>query len=318
MVQAKSVIFVQLSSCWGCHQSLIDLYEKLVDILPALNIKYWPAVVDFKEKDLEGLPDRGIDAGFVEGTTRTENDIRLLRLARSKSKLLVSYGTCSTYGGVYALANLSTRDELLRRKYYEAESLSNKGVPSDNLPEITSSIKRNDENVRFDLYLPGCPPTSDNIAAAVTALIEGKPIKVYEKTVCDECERNKEEKKSVKRYKRRFEGKTDPVKCLLNEGYLCLGPGTRAGCGAQCPTNANLPCDGCYGPPPGVTDQGAKLLSAIASIADMPPEELDREIADPLGQFYRFTFAYGLIKKSVRTYIDEKNKGITKKKTEEG
>lgn len=316
-MKAKSVIFVQLSSCWGCHQSLIDLYEKLVDVLPALNIKYWPAVVDYKEKDLEALPDKSIDAGFVEGTTRTENDAHLLKVARDKSKVLTSFGTCSTYGGVYALANLSTRDELLRRKYYEAESLSNKGTPSDGLPGITSSIKKNDETVKFDLYIPGCPPTTDNIVAAVTALTQGKSVTIYEKTVCDECERNKEEKKCVKRFKRRFEGKTDPVKCLLNEGYLCLGPGTRAGCGAQCPTNANLPCDGCYGPPPGVVDQGARLLSAIASIADMSPEELDKEIVDPLGQFYRFTFAYGLIKKAVKTYLDEKGRDASKGKKEE-
>lgn len=306
MAQTKSVMFVQLSSCWGCQQSLVDLYEKLLDVLPALNIKYWPAVVDFKEKDLEALPNGSIDAGFVEGTTRTENDLHLLELARRKSKALISYGTCSTYGGVYALANLSTRDELLRRKYIEAESLTNKGAPSDNLPILTRSIRRNDETVKFDLCLPGCPPTTDNIAAAVMALVQGKPVTTYEKTVCDECERNKEEKKCVKRFKRRYEGKADPVKCLLNEGYLCLGPGTRAGCGAQCPTKANLPCDGCYGPPPGVIDQGARLLSAIASIADMSPEELNKEIIDPLGQFYRFTFAFGLIKESVKTYLDDR------------
>ena len=29
---------------------------------------------------------------------------------------------------------------------------------------------------------------------------------------------------------------------------------------------ANMPCRGCFGPPPGVADQGAKMLSAIASI----------------------------------------------------
>nr|MDO8097857.1 F420-nonreducing hydrogenase [Candidatus Njordarchaeota archaeon] len=306
MAQAKSVIFVQLSSCWGCHQSLVDLYEKLVDVLPALDIKFWPAVLDFKEKDLESLLDKSVDAGFVEGVCRTDHDIHLLKLARNKVKLLVSYGTCSSYGGVYSLANLSTRDELMRRKYREAESLVRAETPGNGLPHIASSISKNDQFVVFDLYLVGCPPTTNNIADVVTALIQGKPITPYLKTVCDECERNKEEKKDVKRYLRRFDGKADTVKCLLNQGYLCLGPGTRAGCKAQCPTNANLPCDGCYGPPDGVLDQGAKLLSAIASIADMPPEELDKEIIDPLGQFYRFTFAHGLINKAVKTHMDEK------------
>jgi F420-non-reducing hydrogenase small subunit len=313
MTQTKSVVFVQLSSCWGCHQSLIDLYEKLVDVLPALDIKYWPAVVDFKEKDLESLKDKSVDVGFVEGVCRTSNDVHLLKLARTKANLLISYGTCSTYGGVYSLANLSTREELMRRKYLEAESLVNPAIPTGSLPEITTSVRKNDEIVKFDLYLFGCPPISDNIADAVTALIQGKPVKTYIKTVCDECERNKEEKKDVMKYKRRFDGKPDLVKCLLNQGYLCLGPGTREGCGAQCPTKANLPCDGCYGPPDGVIDQGAKLLSAIASIAEMPPEELDKQIIDPIGQFYRFTFAHGIINKAIKTLKDER--GNKKEKT---
>ncbi len=317
MVEGRSVIFVQLSSCWGCHQSLIDLYERLLDVLPALNIKYWPAVVDYKEKDLEALPEKSIDAGFIEGALRTDHDTHLLKSARTKSKVLISYGTCSSYGGVYALANLSTRDELIKRKYYEAESLVKGDTPSDNLPKITTSISKNDDIVKFDLYLPGCPPTSDNIAGAVTAFIQGKPVSIGQKTVCDDCERNKEEKKLVKAFKRRFDGKADPVKCLLNQGYLCLGPGTRSGCGAQCPTNANLPCDGCYGPPEGVLDQGAKLLSALASIADMEPEKLDREIIDPVGQFYKFTFAHGLIRKSVRTYLDEQNRSAEKRTAKE-
>jgi F420-non-reducing hydrogenase small subunit len=306
MTQAKSVFFVQLSSCWGCHQSLIDLYEKLADVLPALDIKYWPAVVDFKEKDLESLRDKSVDAGFIEGVCRTEHDTHLLKVARSKAKLLVSYGTCSSYGGVYSLANLSTREELMKRKYLEAESLVSPAVPTGDLPRITSSVRKNDTFVKFDLYLFGCPPTTDNIADAVTALIQGKPVTSYMKTVCDECERNKEEKKDIKRYLRRYDGKADLVKCLLNQGYLCLGPGTRAGCGAQCPTKANAPCDGCYGPPDGVIDQGAKLLSAIASIAEMPPEELDKQMIDPIGQFYRFTFAHGLINKAVKTLNDER------------
>jgi hypothetical protein len=59
-------------------------------------------------------------------------------------------------------------------------------------------------------------------------------------------------------------------------------------------------------------DQGAKLLSAIASIADMPAEELEKEIIDPLGQFYRFTFAYGLIKKAVKTHLDEQRRTAEK------
>jgi len=290
MAGKAKVAFVQLSSCWGCHQSLLDLHEKLLDVIPLLDIKYWVAAVDFKVDDLKKLPNGGLDAGFVEGLCRTEEDVHLLKLIREKSKALIAFGSCSSFGGVPSIANLFQKNQLLERKYLKAETVVDKNtIPSENLPQITNFVPRNDQVVKIDVYLPGCPPTSQEIANAVLALLSGKPVEHSIKSVCDECERKKEEK-NVKEFRRDFDGKPDPEKCLVNQGYVCLGAGTRAGCGAQCP-NANHPCKGCSGPPEGVTDQAAKLIGTFGGIADMEPQKLLDVFRDPAGQLYKFTYA---------------------------
>ena len=120
-----------------------------------------------------------------------------------------------------------------------------------------------------------------------------------DKTCCDDCDRIKEQKK-VKKFYRPHEIITDPKKCLLEQGIICCGPATRGGCGMRC-VKANMPCRGCFGPPDGVADQGAKMLSAIASIYDgETPEEINKmldEVVDPAGTFYRFGMADSMLKR---------------------
>jgi F420-non-reducing hydrogenase small subunit len=114
-----------------------------------------------------------------------------------------------------------------------------------------------------------------------------------EKTCCDACQRTREEKR-IRKFVRMHEIVPDPVKCLLDQGLICAGPATRSGCGALC-TKAGLPCRGCYGPPPGVRDQGAKLAGALASVIDsQDPAEIERildSMDDLVGTLYRFSFA---------------------------
>jgi len=112
----------------------------------------------------------------------------------------------------------------------------------------------------------------------------------------------------------------DPDQCLLEQGIICMGIATRSGCGALCPT-VGMGCRGCYGPPDGVIDQGAKMLSAIASvinagdetmeddelehvIQEMEDDELEHviqevidTIPDPAGTFYRFSMAHSILRR---------------------
>ncbi len=291
----KRIALAQLSSCWGCDQSLVDLHLKLLDVLPELEIVYWPAVVDYKLADLEAKPKGSIHLGFVEGSCRTKEDLHLLKVMREKSKILVAWGSCSVYGGVQGLGNQWELQELLERKFFKADTITEGRIPEENLPGFTEHITPNPNIVRFEVRLPGCPPTSDNTAEALTALINGQPYDLPNKTVCDQCPKEREEKR-IKKFKRVHEDHIDPNKCLLDQGYLCLGFATIGLCGAQCPT-VNTPCKGCFGPPPEIPDHGAKIISALGAIADMSPEELEKAFPDPLGSFYFTDYASSYLSK---------------------
>ena len=103
------VAFMQLSSCWGCHQSLLNAHLSLIPILPQLDIVYWPAVVDAKLKSLEERPDSDILVGFLEGVVRTKKDTENVNLMRQKCSIIVAFGACPSYGSVAGLANLYSK-----------------------------------------------------------------------------------------------------------------------------------------------------------------------------------------------------------------
>ncbi len=119
--------------------------------------------------------------------------------------------------------------------------------------------------------------------------------------VCEDCPRKREEKKISKFY-RPWQIIQDGERCLLEQGILCAGSATRSGCGVRCP-DTNMPCRGCYGPLPNVVDQGAKFVSALASIIDSKdPEEIDRilaDIPDFVGYAYRFGMPASLLQRRV-------------------
>ncbi|MHA1129751.1 MAG: hypothetical protein ACTSQI_12080 [Candidatus Helarchaeota archaeon] len=456
---AIKVAFMQLASCWGCHQSLVDMHLELLDVLPLIDIVYWQAVVDTKHDQLEALPDGYIDVGFVEGHIRTEHDTHLLKVMRKKSKVLVAFGNCSTHGAIAGLANLYSIDECTKRKYITAETVvDNHAIPSENLPAFEPKVIPNMEIVKFDAFLHGCPPTSENIKSAILGVVpvlldkkyldtnvcevcemrgaecllkkgvpcfgsitgappglkwtaekgavmgeygptnkvadaeakdllnlaasikevtpavakiilefailyfrlpnlghlylsadilqaaaQGKPLPtkmigdvpavdfdaltpdavgpallpVFQglpaitkdiigaaavlltkceafkpglQNVCAHCDRNDGNIQLVG-YKRDYEGGVkDQETCLLNQGYICLGFLTNAGCGAQCP-NANSPCIGCYGPMQEIVDDPDKYVARIQAIlGDRSVDDLINTMVDPVGVFYKASY----------------------------
>jgi F420-non-reducing hydrogenase small subunit len=170
------------------------------------------------------------------------------------------------------------------------------------LPAFFDTVYALDQVVPVEYYMPGCPPVAEQTLAVVEAVITGVQtgelpppgavIGAGEKTVCEECPRELSEEKKVKQFRRvHLCGDLDPKKCLLEQGVVCAGPATRSGCGGQC-VSVNMPCRGCYGPAAGVVDQGAKLISALASVIDSDdPDEIQQivdTLDDPLGYSYRF------------------------------
>jgi len=290
MADPVPVAMAQGSSCWGCFQSLIDIHMNLATVLPLLDIKYWQTVVDYKLKDLEGYEDKSIVVGFYEGMARTEEDIHLLKTMRDKCKILIAFGSCSCFGGIPALANFSDIEKCYDTKYRENKTFSGGKVPSENLPKIMPVVKPNTDFVEFDIFLPGCPPTSSLILTAVTALLEGKPIELPPHTVCHYCDREKKET-PVERIKRPYEGIADPDRCLLEQGYICVGASTWGLCEGQC-VNKGATCRGCFGPPPPImADHGAASMSMLGTYAPLETAEIQEQVPDPLGMFYRFDYA---------------------------
>ncbi len=305
------------ASCGGCEISILALNEKILDVANAFDIVFCPCIMDTKARDIERMADGAIDVCLFNGGIRTSEQEYMARLLRQKSKVLVAFGSCASEGCIPGLANLTNRKEIFEACYLESPSADNpEGVvplPETQvngfhltLPVFYDTLRTLGQTVAVDYYLPGCPPEAPRIWDAVVAILEGKlppPGSVIgaQTTVCDECERKREEKK-IKGFKRTWEIIPDPDKCLLEQGLLCCGPATRAGCGALCP-QVNSPCIGCYGPNAGVEDFGARLMGALASAIDATdPEEIDaiirQGIPDPVGTFYRFSLAHSLLRRA--------------------
>jgi len=173
------------------------------------------------------------------------------------------------------------------------------------LPVFYDTVFTLDQVVPVDYYLPGCPPEAERIWDAIVAILEGKlppkgSVIGANTTVCDECPRKRTEKK-IKKFYRTWEIIPDEETCLLEQGIICCGVATRAGCGARCP-RVNSPCIGCYGPNTDVIDYGARLMAALASVIDSnDPQEIEKiiqdGIPDPVGTFYRFSLAHSLLRR---------------------
>ncbi|MFH1259282.1 MAG: oxidoreductase [Elusimicrobiota bacterium] len=304
------------ASCGGCEIAALDINEKILAVAAVADILLWPLVVDGKYKDIEALPDKTIDVCLFNGGIRNSEAEHRAKMLRVKSKTLVAFGACAGLGGVPGLANQFSREEILERVYQTTPSTVNPEkvrpqtktkMPEGELeiPEFFPRVLPLDEVVSVDYYLPGCPPTAEWVLKAIDAIVKNQwpaPGSVIglEKAVCDECPLERKSERSIKKFYRPQEIIPEPKKCLLEQGIICCGPATRSGCKARC-LEVNIPCRGCYGPPPGVVDQGAKMLSAVASLIDSDQEEeIDQIISgikDPLGIFYQFSLPKSLYKK---------------------
>lgn len=317
------------ASCGGCEISVLNIHEHILTVDEIFDIAFFPCIADFKYKDVESYPDNYIDVCLFNGAVRNSENEEMAHLLREKSKVLVAYGSCAYEGCIPALSNLTTKDATLNKVYVDNPSIDNpkKTFPQTSthvpegeltLPSFYHTVKSLDQVVDVDYYLPGCPPEPPQIWAVLQvvagALTEGSELPpkgsivgAGQRAVCDECDREKKEK-TIKRFYRPYEVNPDPDECLLEQGLMCLGPATRSGCDALCPT-VGIGCRGCYGPTNDVEDQGAKMLSAIGSVLDAGDETMEDDelealieeavdtIADPSGTFYRFSMAHSILQR---------------------
>ncbi|MHB8078635.1 MAG: NADH-quinone oxidoreductase subunit B family protein [Candidatus Krumholzibacteriia bacterium] len=306
------------AACGGCDVAVLDTNEFILDVAAAADIRFWPIAVDGKYHDLEAMADGELDLAIFNGAVRNSENEHVAKLLRRKAKLLVAFGSCAHLGGIPGLANQFTREEIFARANHNNPSIEpgNRTVPLPEsrvdgdaltIPTMYPRVYRLGDVVEVDYTVPGCPPHPDRVREVLTAVVTGQlpprgaVVGAFERTLCDDCQRKKEEKK-VAQFHRPWQIIQDPERCLLEQGIICAGSATRSGCGVRCP-NSNMPCRGCYGPAPNVVDQGAKLISAIASIVDSKdPAEIDRILADVpdiMGYAYRFGLPGSLLQRSL-------------------
>jgi F420-non-reducing hydrogenase small subunit len=317
------------AGCGGCEIAVLNIDEKVLDLDANFDVAFWPAAMDVKYKEVEAMEDASILVTLFNGSIRTDENEHMARLLRQKSKILVAFGSCANEGCIPGLANLSSREGIFERAY-DSPSTENpqhlrpqtawqapEGMLT--LPPLQPVIRTLDQVVEVDYHVPGCPPESHQIAAVLDVLIavvkgeaelppKGAVLGAGDSTVCDECPRSRDVKHIGKLSRIQELAPLDSGVCLLEQGLMCSGPATRSGCNSRCP-NVGAPCIGCYGAAPGVLDQGARLMTAIASVVDeKEPEAIDRVLdglADPAGTFYRFSLAHSLLRAS-RAALAEK------------
>ena len=334
------VAFYWCSSCGGCEEAIVDLNDKLLKVVELVNISFWPVAMDFKYKDVKQMEENELAVSFINGAIRTDEQLEMAELLRKKSQLVISFGSCSHLGGIPGLANFWDRKSIFDNSYSESECPSVENpedirpqlktqVPEGTLtlPKFHNTVKSLDQVIDVDYYLPGCSPAPYLTMKAIEKILaddlpEKGTVLAPTKTLCDVCSRNdsKPEKLSIDKIKRVTEIQPDPEDCFLTQGIICLGPITRSGCNGdsdgRCIT-ANMPCRGCYGPPPNVKDVGAKMVSSIASILGIQDEEKITEaeqekimdtLLDPAGTFYRFSLPVSLLRRKRSELKDKEGK----------
>jgi F420-non-reducing hydrogenase small subunit len=318
------------SSCGGCEVSLLNICEKLLDVDRNYEIVFLPCLTDFKHDDVRGYPEGYIDLCLFNGAIRSSENEEMARLLRRKSRVLVAFGSCAHEGCVPALANLTSGDKILDAVYRRSPSTVNRQglLPGRHthsptgeirLPAFYDTVRTLDQVEKVDFYVPGCPPESPRVWEVLELLTAvflegaalpepGSVIGANPVALCEECPLERRSR-PVPRFHRPYEIVPDRSTCLLEQGLVCLGPATRGGCGALCPRTA-MGCRGCYGPPDGVEDQGARMTAALAAATDaglsQTGERALREkvmetmgtVVDPAGTFYRFSMGHSLLRRA--------------------
>ena len=293
-----------LATCGGCEVTILDIGEPLLDLLSKLELVHMPVIMDHKYYGQTGegsfeIPDA--DVGLISGGIRNEENAKVAQEMRRKCKTLVAVGACANFGGIPALANLFSLQEMMDTAYRKTRTTEATDNPSLDVPPMKDRVYSVSEVVKVDLRLPGCPTTPELMAAAIVALVEGRPFSLAERSVCDDCPARRE-KKAVSSFKRPLDKveiapgqRYEDMRCLMEQGYLCMGPATRTGCGGKdkvprC-VRAYMPCRGCFGPIREGANPIMDMMGALSSIGLDP-----RQIDDRMATFNRFVGVTGRLR----------------------
>ncbi|MBL7005256.1 MAG: NADP oxidoreductase [Gammaproteobacteria bacterium] len=158
-----------LAGCFGCHMSLLDIDEKLIDLLELIELDKTPLT------DIKTMGE--CDVGLIEGGVCNEENVKILKEFRKHCKILVAVGACAINGGIPAMRNQLSVADCLKEAYVDGDSVVDAQIPNDpELPLLLDKVYPIDEVVKIDYFLPGCPPSADAIWSFLSDLLNNKPI----------------------------------------------------------------------------------------------------------------------------------------------
>jgi len=209
MSKPRVAIF-DFACCEGCQLQIVNLEEEILNLLDIIQPVEWREAMSEQSTEY--------DIAIIEGSiTRAEDEERLKKI-RERAKILIALGACATIGGVNKLKNLFPLQDVREIVY----------AKHADMPHLnTMATKAVDEVVKVDYKVHGCPIDKREFTYILRCLVLGEKPVVPSFPVCVECKKN---------------GNI----CRFEYNEICLGPITRAGCGAKCPSNGAW-CFGCRG-----------------------------------------------------------------------
>jgi NAD-reducing hydrogenase small subunit len=164
MSDLKTLATVWLDGCSGCHMSLLDMDERLIELSSQFTLVYSPLV------DRKTFPDR-VDVTLVEGAVASEDDLKKIRKIREHTRVLVSLGDCALTGNVSAMRNTCGPQPVYLRVYQQ--NVLQPQIPAVGVPALLDRVRPVHEVVPVDVYVPGCPPSADTIYQVLSELLAG-------------------------------------------------------------------------------------------------------------------------------------------------
>ena len=157
---------VWLDGCSGCHMSILDMDERLLELSAKFDLVFSP-LVDFKT-----YPD-WVDVALVEGAISSVEDERKIAHIRKHTTFLIAMGDCAVTGNVPAMRNAFGPEPILQRAYYENATIQRQ-TPCVLVPQLLQVVRPVHEFVKVDMYLPGCPPSADTFYTVLSELLDGR------------------------------------------------------------------------------------------------------------------------------------------------
>jgi len=221
----------KFASCDGCQLSLLDCEDELLDLADKVHIAHF---TEMSRASVDGP----YDLSLVEGSITTPGDAERIVAVRRASRRLVTIGACATAGGIQGLRDFASTGDYVSAVYAHPEYIST----LDTSTPIAA-------HVPVDYELQGCPIDRHQLLEVITAFLSERRPVIPAHSVCQECKAR------------------ETVCLVVGRGVACLGPVTRAGCGALCPA-VGRGCFGCFGP--AETANTSSMAARLGSLGVAP------------------------------------------------